>query len=207
MPPKVLPLAHGFAHDGKTGIAREVAAPAPAAALPTEVAAAPEAKAEPVAETPAKAPAAVMPSTPASDPTPRVAPAAQAPAPPRAAPPVARVELPAETQVLPNSLASLAGLPPDIDRSAAALAIALAGGSASACTEPGDPRGPTPVSVTFAPSGRVTSARIEGGPFQGTSTGSCIARALRSATVHPFTSSRLHNPPSQAYRTLSYHVQ
>lgn len=158
---------------------REVAAPAPAAAPPTEVAVPPEVKAEPVTEAPAKVPAVVTPARTASDPTSRVIPAP-------AAAPVAPIALPAETQVLPNSLTSLARLPPDIDRSAAALAIALAGGAASACTEPGDPRGPTPVSVTFAPSGRVTSARIEGGPFQGTSTGSCIARTLRSATVHPF---------------------
>ena len=68
----------------------------------------------------------------------------------------------------------------------AALAIALAARDAGACLGPDDARTATPVSVTFAPSGRATRATIEGGPFQGTSTGSCIARALRAANVGAF---------------------
>ncbi|MDP3278223.1 MAG: hypothetical protein Q8Q09_23755 [Deltaproteobacteria bacterium] len=42
------------------------------------------------------------------------------------------------------------------------------------------------VQVTFASSGRVTTAEV-GPPFAGTPTGSCIARAVRSATVPAFT--------------------
>jgi hypothetical protein len=41
------------------------------------------------------------------------------------------------------------------------------------------------VSVTFASSGRVTSANV-GPPFAGTPQGSCIARAVRGATVPSF---------------------
>jgi hypothetical protein len=41
------------------------------------------------------------------------------------------------------------------------------------------------VTVTFASSGRVTTANVAP-PFAGTPTGSCIARAVRSATVPPF---------------------
>jgi hypothetical protein len=43
------------------------------------------------------------------------------------------------------------------------------------------------VTITFAPSGRVTSALLSGPPFSGTATGSCIARTLRTATMAPFT--------------------
>ncbi len=74
----------------------------------------------------------------------------------------------------------------DFSRSAAAVAISAAGRRAAACLQPGDARGSMPVSVTFAPSGRVTSTTVDGGPFAGTTTGGCIARALRSAGVAPF---------------------
>jgi hypothetical protein len=40
--------------------------------------------------------------------------------------------------------------------------------------------------VTFAPSGRVTQANLQGPPFAGTATGSCIAKAFRSSSVPPF---------------------
>jgi hypothetical protein len=73
-----------------------------------------------------------------------------------------------------------------ISRPAAAVAISMAGRRAASCRQPGDARGSMPVSVTFAPSGRVTSSTVDGGPFAGTTTGSCIARALRSASVAPF---------------------
>ncbi len=74
----------------------------------------------------------------------------------------------------------------DFSRSAAAVAITSAGRRAAACLQPGDARGSMPVSVTFAPSGRVTTSTVDGGPFAGTTTGGCIARALRSAGVAPF---------------------
>lgn len=73
-----------------------------------------------------------------------------------------------------------------ISRPAAAVAISMAGRRAASCLQPGDARGSMPVSVTFASSGRVTSSTVNGGPFAGTTTGGCIARALRSASVAPF---------------------
>ena len=42
------------------------------------------------------------------------------------------------------------------------------------------------MTVTFAASGRVTSARLSGPPFQGTPTGSCIANAFRGVHVPAF---------------------
>jgi hypothetical protein len=47
------------------------------------------------------------------------------------------------------------------------------------------------VTVTFAPSGRVTSANISGPPFAGTATGGCIASTLRRATIPPFEGDRI----------------
>jgi len=73
------------------------------------------------------------------------------------------------------------------DPGAAKAALSSLIGSASGCKQPGDPSGVAHVSVTFAPSGRVTSSTISGPPFQGTVTGGCIAKAFRAATVPPFT--------------------
>lgn len=74
----------------------------------------------------------------------------------------------------------------EFSKSAAIAALAAAAGRASACKQPDDPSGGASVSITFAPSGRVTSSKVSGPPFQGTKTGGCIAAAFRSATVPPF---------------------
>jgi hypothetical protein len=42
------------------------------------------------------------------------------------------------------------------------------------------------LSVTFAPSGRVTTAVIDGPPFAGTPEGSCIAAKFRAASIPRF---------------------
>lgn len=73
----------------------------------------------------------------------------------------------------------------EFNKGAASAAMNAAASRAMACKGDG-PSGTASVSVTFAPSGRVTSARVEGGPFSGTPTGGCIATAFRSATVPPF---------------------
>ena len=49
-----------------------------------------------------------------------------------------------------------------------------------------DVSGAADISLTFAPSGRVTSTRVESGPFVGNEAGSCIARVLRKVTVPAF---------------------
>ncbi|MBL8679242.1 MAG: hypothetical protein JNK05_08760, partial [Myxococcales bacterium] len=46
--------------------------------------------------------------------------------------------------------------------------------------------GPAMITVVFASSGRVTTATVAA-PFAGTPAGSCMARAVRAATVPPFT--------------------
>ncbi|AKT38023.1 uncharacterized protein CMC5_021640 [Chondromyces crocatus] len=73
----------------------------------------------------------------------------------------------------------------DFNRSAAIAALNGAAASAAMSCKQGDAGG-AKVSVTFAPSGRVTSARVESGPFVGTPTGGCIATVFRGARVPPF---------------------
>jgi predicted Zn finger-like uncharacterized protein len=71
-------------------------------------------------------------------------------------------------------------------RSAAISALGAAAGAASGCKKPGGPTGRGRVSVTFAPSGRVTTANVSGAPFAGTSVGGCVAATFRRASVPPF---------------------
>ena len=71
-------------------------------------------------------------------------------------------------------------------RSAAISALGSAAGAASGCKKPGGPTGRGRVSVTFAPSGRVTTAVVSGPPFSGTSVGGCVAATFRRARVPAF---------------------
>jgi len=77
------------------------------------------------------------------------------------------------------------------DKAAAAAALGDAVGQASACRKDGDATGVASVIVTFAPSGRVTSANVSGPPFAGTPTGGCIAATLRRTKVPPFSGDRV----------------
>ncbi|HET7543881.1 MAG TPA: hypothetical protein VFK05_28615 [Polyangiaceae bacterium] len=74
----------------------------------------------------------------------------------------------------------------EFDRDAARSALASAAAQASACRKEGDPSGTASLTITFAPSGRVTSAQIQGPPFSGTATGGCIASTMRRASVPAF---------------------
>lgn len=103
---------------------------------------------------------------------------------------------PSDTEAKPSA-PSAAALPrPEIpkaaagtpfDRDAAAKALATAAANASSnCKKEGDPSGVASVQVTFAPSGRVTSATVSGPPFSGTATGGCIASTLRRSQIPAF---------------------
>jgi len=74
----------------------------------------------------------------------------------------------------------------EFDPAAARSALASAAAQASACRKDGDPSGTANLTITFAPSGRVTSAQIQGPPFSGTATGGCIASTMRRASVPAF---------------------
>jgi hypothetical protein len=70
---------------------------------------------------------------------------------------------------------------------AATAALNQAAASSLACRKEGDPAGAATVIVRYAPSGRVTSATVEAGPFAGTLTGGCVAMIFRKAWIPPFT--------------------
>ena len=75
---------------------------------------------------------------------------------------------------------------PPFDQQAAAQALSQAAQAALSCRKAGDPSGSATVIVRYAPSGRVTSAIVDSGPFAGTVTGGCIATTFRKALVPAF---------------------
>lgn len=93
---------------------------------------------------------------------------------------------PKETKPTASATGSEVAMAAPFDANAARAALASAAGAASGCRREGDPAGTATVVVTFAPSGRVTSANISGPPFAGTQTGGCIAAAMRQAKVPAF---------------------
>jgi hypothetical protein len=72
------------------------------------------------------------------------------------------------------------------DPSAAASAMSAAANAALSCREEGVPRWPARVSVTFASTGSVTTATVDGVQISGSAVGGCIARKFRSTRVTPF---------------------
>jgi hypothetical protein len=68
----------------------------------------------------------------------------------------------------------------------AASRLNAAAARSSTCRAAGDPSGQAVVTITFAPSGRVTAANVAGQRFAGTATGSCIASMMRTVKVPAF---------------------
>ncbi|MCC6552553.1 MAG: zinc-ribbon domain-containing protein [Polyangiaceae bacterium] len=155
------------------------AAPATtAAAAPTDTAPAPTETAKP-AET-----AAVAAATPQTGPKPPGGPSgpatsktAEAKEPDK--PPPVETAKPAETAAAASGGA-------EFNRGAATAALGAAAGAAKSCKKPDGPTGSGKVKVTFAPSGNVTSAQVQGPPFAGTPVGGCVAGVFRGARVPPF---------------------
>ncbi len=79
----------------------------------------------------------------------------------------------------------------DFDRSAAVSALKSAAAQASSCRKDGDPSGTATLTITFAESGRVTTATIQGPPFAGTATGGCIASTMRHVQIPAFDGDRV----------------
>ncbi len=73
------------------------------------------------------------------------------------------------------------------NRNAAVAALSKAASQARSCKKSGGPTGTGKVTLTFANSGRVTSATVNGAPFAGTSVGGCVASVFRKAKVPAFT--------------------
>jgi hypothetical protein len=80
-------------------------------------------------------------------------------------------------------------------RGAATSALANAARRAAGCKSEDGPTGPGRVSVTFSPDGPASNVSVSP-PYAGTSVGSCIATAYRSAQVPAFTGSPVTLPHS-----------
>jgi hypothetical protein len=72
------------------------------------------------------------------------------------------------------------------NKGAAISALSTSASQATSCKRPGGPTGTGKVQVTFAPSGRVTSATVTGSSFGGTAVGGCVASVFRRARVPAF---------------------
>jgi hypothetical protein len=70
--------------------------------------------------------------------------------------------------------------------SAAQVALTQAATNSGSCAKPAGPTGSGKVQVTFATSGRVTTATVMGPPFAGTPVGGCVAGVFRKARVPAF---------------------
>ena len=78
---------------------------------------------------------------------------------------------------------------PPFSKAAAISALSAAAVSAGSCKKPGGPTGGGKATITFAPSGRVTTATVSGGSFAGTPVGGCIASVFRRSHVPAFSGS------------------
>jgi hypothetical protein len=74
-------------------------------------------------------------------------------------------------------------------KASAISALGAAASGAGSCKKPGGPTGAGKATVTFAPSGRVTTATVSGGSYAGTPVGGCVASVFRRAHVPPFSGS------------------
>jgi predicted Zn finger-like uncharacterized protein len=75
------------------------------------------------------------------------------------------------------------------DVGAAKAALNAAAANSATCAKPGGPTGTGKVQVTFATSGRVTTATLVSGPFGGTAVGGCVSSTFRRARVPAFSGS------------------
>jgi predicted Zn finger-like uncharacterized protein len=71
-------------------------------------------------------------------------------------------------------------------KDAAVAALSVAASQATVCKKPEGPWGSGKALVTFAPSGRVTTANVTGAPFGGTPVGGCVANVFRRAKIPAF---------------------
>jgi predicted Zn finger-like uncharacterized protein len=160
--------------------------------LPTaDSSAVPSASAAPVAvaEKPAETATAEPPKATEA---PSASAAASASAAPEAKPvekPVAVAQSGGSTTKKPEPTPAPAGDAPPFSKASAISALTSAANSAGSCKKPGGPTGAGKATVTFAPSGRVTTATVAGGTYAGTGVGGCVASVFRRAHVPPFSGS------------------
>jgi hypothetical protein len=109
------------------------------------------------------------------------------PAPPRAAATAAKPERPLETELPDPGAAPARAAKSNVDDDALQQALAQAAQRAKGCHVEGGPKGTVRVSVTFAPSGDVTGASVQGAAFTNTVEGECIAAKFRALHIPAFT--------------------
>ncbi|MBI3204174.1 MAG: hypothetical protein HYZ29_21740 [Myxococcales bacterium] len=144
-----------------------------------------------MSDEPSPTPARLEPE-PAREPTPlaSVVVASAAPVPVASAAPVpvaSAAPVPvASAPEKPAASAEVTGGSGAFDRTAAFKALAANSVKAGRCRSVEAPPGPVTATVTFGPSGRVESARINAAPYAGTLTAKCITTKLSETTVVPF---------------------
>lgn len=91
-----------------------------------------------------------------------------------------------EKKPLPRAVVTSSSLLAPFDTQAAREALNAASSKAADCRQEGGATGKGKVQLTFATTGRVSSASIVEGPFTGTAAGNCALRHFRAAHVPPF---------------------
>ncbi|MBI2894235.1 MAG: zinc-ribbon domain-containing protein [Deltaproteobacteria bacterium] len=89
----------------------------------------------------------------------------------------------------PAPAAPRGNLPTQPARGDVAAAMAAVNGAVRGCA--GGQTGTANIRIVFASSGRVTTSSVTSPPFAGTPAGSCMARAVKSARVPPFSNANL----------------
>ena len=84
------------------------------------------------------------------------------------------------------SEASFAAASGGFSKDAAVAALSVAASQATVCKRPEGPWGSGKALVTFAPSGRVTTANVTGSPFGGTPVGGCVRNVLARQNTRIF---------------------
>jgi hypothetical protein len=182
----LIALLAGRKHDEPTASA-EGSASASASAAPENVPAT-EAKKD---ETPAPSAAPTPPASASAAPSASATPDTSKPADKVASTPKTGTgtSAPADTKKKEDPIPAGASDLPPFSKSSAISALTAASMSANACKKPGGPTGAGKATVTFAPSGRVTTATVAGGSYAGTAVGGCVASGFRKAHVPPFSGS------------------
>jgi hypothetical protein len=74
----------------------------------------------------------------------------------------------------------------EFDSKSALIALGKAASKAGVCVPAGEPGGSLVATVTFAPTGRASSAAVSGAHFSGTYSSDCIRNILAEVKVRPF---------------------
>jgi hypothetical protein len=160
-------------------------APAPvanSAPLPTA-----EAVAPPATKTPAPPPEnSAGTAADESRPAKKIATATTPPA-PRATTPGPKADKPVETELPDPGATPARGAKSTVDDDALQTALSQAAQRAKGCYVEGGPKGTVRVSITFASSGDVTGASVQGAAFTNTVEGECIAAKFRALHIPAFT--------------------